>query len=60
MHRAKGDRFVHANELPVRQCATKISVNDRVILLFREVFIFTKFRENNNLANISNLQYSAV
>ena len=41
-----------------------ISVNDRVILSFREDLIFTnlrtnaKFRENKTLVKISNLHYS--
>ena len=34
-----------------------ISINDRVMLPFREGFIFTKFRENKVLAKSSNLQY---
>ena len=32
MHGAKGDRFVRANELPVRQCKMKVKFSILVIL----------------------------
>ena len=45
MHRAKGDRFVRANELPVRQCNLTLTVREN--LSPSELYnSYTKFEEN--------------